>query len=104
MADHDNFLEGEDETDRSSVSRLPSTRFVFIFFLSVPSTRFRSVHSFCLSCLKSRHLRFRFLSQPTFGFVFPFVFPLHDLVTSRTVPVPCREGMYLTPAREHTTT
>jgi len=43
MADHDNFLEGEDETDRPSVSRLPSIRFVFIFFLSipfVPSTRF----------------------------------------------------------------
>ena len=65
--------------------------------VSVPSTRF--------VFRVSSHVTSVFVfSQPTFGFVFPLVFPLHDLVTSRTVPVPCREGMYLTPAREHTTT
>jgi len=95
MADHDNFLEGEDETDWSSVSRLPSTRFVFIFFLPVPFTRFRSVHSFCLSCLKSRSvlvarrapgasLRFRFLLS--FSSIRPF--PLHD-PWALLVPFPC---------------
>ena len=65
---------------------------------------FRSVHSFCLPCLKPRHPPFSRLAPPlSFSSIRPF--PLHDPRPLLVPPLcPRREGMYLTPTpREHTT-
>ena len=90
MEDHDNFLEGEDETDRPSVSLLAPyplypPRFLSSFLLRI---LFPSPFIFT-SSVSFRHRSH--LSSSVFPLVFVFLsfspFSLHDsLGTSRTVP------------------
>ena len=93
MEDHDNFLEGEGETDRPSASLLAPyplyPHVFFLFFLLSCSESFFLHHSF--SPLPFRFVIDRHLSSSVFPLVFVFLsfspFSLHDsLGTSRTVP------------------